>query len=75
MFVRLFYSSISFMQIQIVGIAGLPMYAVVRERRRSLGKYGSDGGSSDTWDSEISDFRRLVIFAWWTHPFPSRTRK
>ena len=36
MFVRLFYSSISFMQIQIVEIAGLPMYAVVRERRRSL---------------------------------------
>jgi hypothetical protein len=36
MFVRLFYSSISFMQIQIVEIAGLPVYAVVRERRRSL---------------------------------------
>ena len=36
MFVRLFYSSISFMQIQIVGIAGLPEYAVVREPRRSL---------------------------------------
>ena len=32
MFVRLFYSSISFMQIQIVGIAGLPQYAVVREQ-------------------------------------------
>jgi hypothetical protein len=31
MFVRLFYSSISFMQIQIVGIADLPRYAVVRE--------------------------------------------
>ena len=36
MFVRLFYSSISFMQIQIVGFAGLPMYAVVRERGRSF---------------------------------------
>ena len=35
MFVRLFHSSISFMQIQIVGIAGLPQYAVVREQRRS----------------------------------------
>jgi hypothetical protein len=33
MFVRLFYSSISFMQIQIVGVAGLPRYAVVRERK------------------------------------------
>jgi hypothetical protein len=32
MFVRFFYSSISFMQIQIVGVAPLPMYAVVRER-------------------------------------------
>jgi hypothetical protein len=36
MFVRLFYSSISFMQIQIVGVAGLPKYAVVREARRSF---------------------------------------
>jgi hypothetical protein len=36
MFVRLFYSSINFVQIQIVGIAGLPLYAVVRERRCSL---------------------------------------
>ena len=36
MFVRLFYSSISFMQIQIVGVAGLPEYAVVREQRCSL---------------------------------------
>jgi hypothetical protein len=32
MFVRLFYSSISFMQIQIVGVAGLPEYAVAREQ-------------------------------------------
>jgi hypothetical protein len=40
MFVRLFYSSISFMQIQIVEIAGLPVYAVVRERR-IFWKYGT----------------------------------
>ena len=73
MFVRLFYSSICFMQIQIVGIAGLPLYAVARERRRSLDMVMI--GSSETWEFEISGSYPLVTFAWWTHPFPSRTRK
>jgi hypothetical protein len=73
MFVRLFYSSISFMQIQIVGVAGLPEYAVVREQRCSL-EFWQEGGDARHLEIEC-DFYRLVIFAWWTHPFPSRTRK
>ena len=40
MFVRLFYSSISFMQIQIVGVAGLPRYAVVREPTMFSSNFG-----------------------------------
>ena len=46
MFVRLFYSSISFMQIQIVGVAGLPEYAVVREPRGSF-KFWQEGKMPD----------------------------
>ena len=77
MFVRLFYSSISFMQIQIVGIAGLPMYAVVRERRRSLEIMARVTGRQTPGNLKFGfrDSYRLVIFAWWPHPFPSRTRK
>jgi hypothetical protein len=64
MFVRLFYSSISFMQIQIVGIAGLPLYAVVRERKRSLEILAMKSGSSDTWEFEISNLRFRILIVW-----------
>ena len=78
MFVRLFYSSISFMQIQIVENCRFARYAVVRERRRSLeiGMFmvGRIARHLETL-RVFSGFHRLVIFAWWSHPFPSRTRK
>ena len=61
------------MQIQIVGIAGLPGMRL-SENNDVLLKFWQE--SKDARHLEIDgDFYRLVIFAWWNHPFPSRTRK
>ena len=75
MFVRLFYSSISLCRFRSLELRVCPSMRLSESADVLLKVWPGSKGARHLGIGGSSDSYRLVIFAWWSHPFPSRTRK